>query len=862
MPFVDMQRRKRKRGGEGSQMESSQFASSPSEPLHQSVLGPELLRDRGESTRALAPLPDHFASLAEYERFFRPLLLEEAREELRRSFALNVSSNAYTSCSLASLSLSNPRWCSLRVASNPSSSIALSSLLDSNPSASCPLIVFLFPGTPHDDSLDLSRSRWHSLPALPFACICDRDRFHQQANEADLWFRRDALDSHTLSLLSRSASFVHSGDGPTNSHKSIPYSNELSTTHDNQSEISWHMVCSTKLVTQEAELEALSNVSTLRRPLKRTVLKPSQHPGPRFASADAPELAPELHGGFDSYLGSNFNPLQRRAIVWAAAQASGTGYWPFTLIQGPPGTGKTHTIWGMLNAMHVVHFQRFYEGHFKYMTDASTASNELPTDDSAACRNRKPKVLVCALSNAGVDVVLDRVAERGFVQNDGGQYFPPICRVGSGQETTKHAKRLQAGQLADQVIGMKAETIETSLQTCRGRRAEIEHYIAWNRSQMQLLHQQGSVNGCPEHMIDLQKRIGEASEDLRKMDVELYRLDLAQQVQRSQINSEKARLLLEASFVDEAEIVFTTLASSCKKVFQRINNSFDEVVLDEAAQASELSTLIPLQHSTKSMTMVGDTSQLPATVLSQDAQNALLGRSLFERLSSNGAEPLMLTIQYRMSTEVRKFPSKCFYNDMLSDSDSVLAREPERFHSIWPLHSYMVFDVQKGLEKRSKQRSLRNMEEAKLAALLVSRAMKDIAKTHSIAIITPYREQRDCIWKCLQNQLGSDNAAEIKRVRIETVDSFQGQEAELVVFSAVRASPEGGIGFLADTRRMNVALTRARCTLWVLGSASSLKQVEAWEQLFDDAAERGSLVSNASIETCLKNQATKALTKL
>lgn len=828
--------------------------------LQHAVIGSELV-DESNGSKELTRLPESFRTTAEYYRSFAPLLFAEAREELRRSMKEAVSSGQFAPVTIRSVSFGT-HWSSC-ICSFDAKSDALSTLVESTSGASggqnpyicmlCsekPTEALLEPGCNAATNNSTTSSNDYIRTLVRIGAVCERERNGMPGNHAELWFRHDALDAPMRALLAG-----RKGDAASASCcDGIQYPQ-------------WHILCGTKLITQEAELDALSHVHSLRRPLKRTLLQPSLHPGPRFASCEAPELAHELQFGFANHLEASFNQPQQRALAWASAQASGAGYWPFTLIQGPPGTGKTHTIWGILNVVHVVHFNRFYNAHVQHMTgtamhDAAsatlaTAATETPSDDPTSARNRKPKVLVCALSNAGVDVVLDRVVQRGFVQNNGSQYFPPICRVGSGLETTHNAQTLQAGRCADGVLDMQHAKVDESLQICKSRRHEIENYIAHTRSVLELTREQ---SGDTEHLADLQRRIGEASEDLRKMDVELYRLDLARQVHSSHMNHAQARVLLEASFVDEAEIVFTTLASSCKKVFQRINQGFDEVVLDEAAQASELSTLIPLQRSAKSLTMVGDTSQLPATVLSQDAENALLGRSLFERLTDNGAEPLMLTLQYRMNTEIRKFPSKCFYRDRLVDSDSVQAREPMAFHSIWPLHSYMVFDVQRGLEKRSKQmRSLKNTEEAKLATLLIARALCDVdSSNHSIAIITPYRDQRQVIRSCLKAQLGNDSE-HLQNIRVETVDSFQGQEAELVVFSAVRASQEGGVGFLADTRRMNVALTRARQTLWVLGNSSSLRQVNAWKQLYDDASERGLVVYDASTATVLSQYAEAAL---
>jgi superfamily I DNA and/or RNA helicase len=310
----------------------------------------------------------------------------------------------------------------------------------------------------------------------------------------------------------------------------------------------------------------------------------------------------------------------------------------------------------------------------------------------------------------------------------------------------------------------------------------------------------------------------------------------------------KVTKALEASFLNEAEIVFTTLNSSGRQVFQKLMHGFDTVLVDEAGQATELETLIPLQLGCTRAVLVGDPNQLPATVLSREAAALNLQRSLFERLQAVGVPALMLTEQYRMHPDVRSFPSSFFYQGRLTDSACVSARATPPFLQAWPFLPYMFFDVSGGREDKAsaRQGSMRNAAEARFVAALLQQlfAVQGEQRLPSCAVVTPYKEQKACLCDELRRVLGAHRSA---AVRVGTVDSFQGQECDVVLFSCVRTSATG-IGFVKDVRRMNVALTRAKLAMWVVGNAAALQQHPAWRALLDDAHRRKRLCANASPE--------------
>jgi senataxin len=261
-------------------------------------------------------------------------------------------------------------------------------------------------------------------------------------------------------------------------------------------------------------------------------------------------------------------------------------------------------------------------------------------------------------------------------------------------------------------------------------------------------------------------------------------------------------------------------------------------------------------------------------------------RSLFERFTMLGARPILLSVQYRMHPAIRAWPSREFYDDRLTDADAVRDREARdekpyqtglrgfRGVSVGsrmnPTHEpsyarymcpYVLFDVSNGSQSsNARSGSLSNPAEALFAACLHAvLAQKFVAgkgdRPPSCAVVTPYREQRACILKAFALLFGGDGAAGRLGVRVSTVDGFQGQEADVIIFSTVRGSRSslpkrgaggGGIGFLADVRRVNVALTRAKRALWIVGKCDVLRNgSEVWGRLVEDAERRGAVARDA-----------------
>ncbi|KAL3156802.1 hypothetical protein ABBQ38_001073 [Trebouxia sp. C0009 RCD-2024] len=500
---------------------------------------------------------------------------------------------------------------------------------------------------------------------------------------------------------------------------------------------------------------------------------------------------------------------------------------------------------------------------------------------------RKPRILVCAPSNAATDELLQRIMDHGFLDFKGNVYRPNVVRIGSEEApVSARAKDVWVDGLIASYMDMDSMawthryehrkdqiqkqtyqimSLQQSLQHTQEEADAVQKALTPS-PQAAPVASPGGTQKLRKQLEGLRREANQSSlqlahlhEERDKALVELSRLEEVAPLVRREPGANKrlVRENLELSFVQEAEMVFTTLSSTGRKIFSRLENAFENVLVDEAAQASEIAVLQPLTLGCTRVVLVGDPQQLPATVLSRQAQLANMERSMFERFQSAGCPVTLLSVQYRMHPHIRYFPSRHFYNNQLLDGESVLveasSKEPIYDHGL--MKPYVFFDVSAGRETRQGSGSLRNQDEADLAAALffelrsvlmeAHRQKKEGLKATRVGVITPYRQQR----KCLQDTFIALCGDFAKEVVIETVDSFQGKQMDVVIMSCVRASEPGaqsGIGFLADVRRLNVAITRAKRALWILGSAATLKKNPVWQALLDDAEGRHAIVQNAS----------------
>ncbi|XP_062200602.1 uncharacterized ATP-dependent helicase C29A10.10c-like isoform X2 [Phragmites australis] len=644
----------------------------------------------------------------------------------------------------------------------------------------------------------------------------------------------------------------------------------------------WYLTGLGSLATTQREYVALHAFRRLNVQMQNAILQPSPEHFPKYE--EQPPAMPDCFTpNFADHLHRSFNGPQLSAIHWAATHtAAGTNNgvvkkqepWPFTLVQGPPGTGKTHTVWGMLNVIHLVQYQHYYAAllkklapeSYKQVSGSTSTSSEtvaagsidelLQSMDQNLFRTLpklcpKPRMLVCAPSNAATDELLARVLDRGFIDGEMKVYRPDVARVGVDSQS-RAAQAVSVERRTDQLLMKGRDEVIGWLHQLKIREQQLSQEIAYLQRELNMVaaagRSQGSVGVDPDVLAQrdrnrdiLLQKLAASVESRDKVLVEMSRLLILESRFRPgcNFNMEDARASLEASFANEAEIVFTTVSSSGRKLFSRLTHGFDMVVIDEAAQASEVGVLPPLSLGAARCVLVGDPQQLPATVISKAAGTLLYSRSLFERFQQAGCPTILLSVQYRMHPQIREFPSRYFYQGRLTDSESVVKLPDEAYYKDALMAPYIFYDMSHGREShRGGSSSYQNIHEAQFALRLYEHLQKFLrangAKKVSVGIITPYKLQLKCLQREFKEVM---NTEEGKDIYINTVDAFQGQERDVIIMSCVRASNHG-VGFVADIRRMNVALTRARRALWVVGNANALTQSEDWAALIADAKAR------------------------
>ena len=290
---------------------------------------------------------------------------------------------------------------------------------------------------------------------------------------------------------------------------------------------------------------------------------------------------------------------------------------------------------------------------------------------------------------------------------------------------------------------------------------------------------------------------------------------------------------LEQRITDEvlasAEVLCTTNIGAGH--FTLANRRFPIVLIDEATQATEPSALVPIVKGTRQLILVGDQCQLPPTVTSQRAEEGGLDISLFERLLSNGLPAHMLTTQYRMHPTIREFPSSRFYENRLEDGCTSADRPPAAGF-LWPdWDKPVAFVPVHGAEMEEESGSSRsNMDEAAVLIKIVNDLLAPGDLTpEDIGVISPYSGQVRLIQGMLEGQIDG--------LEVKSIDGYQGREKEIIVLSTVRANDSGKVGFLSNYRRLNVALTRAKRGLIVIGDDRTLRNDSTWASWLDWVSE-------------------------
>ncbi|SCU90406.1 LAME_0E08416g1_1 [Lachancea meyersii CBS 8951] len=522
----------------------------------------------------------------------------------------------------------------------------------------------------------------------------------------------------------------------------------------------------------------------------------------------------------------NLNNSQAEAIA-STVYSEG-----FSLIQGPPGTGKTKTILGIIG--YFLSTQKLLPaGVIKQPVDVATSGT------STEQLLQKQKVLICAPSNAAVDELVLRL-KGGVFDKNGKVFSPRLVRIGRSDAVNAAIKDLTLEEQVDKKLGNKNyefahdPNLEQNLQSALTERRQL-------RRKLDAEDGSASSDLSTDDITKIQMSIRELSRKINELGKQKDEIRERNSVNFR--NKEVDRRKAQSRILAESEIICSTLSGSAHDILSSLGVKFDTVIIDEACQCTELSTIIPLRYGAKRCIMVGDPNQLPPTVLSGAASNFKYNQSLFVRMEKK-CSPYLLNIQYRMHPAISKFPSSEFYKGKLSDGPEMEAVNSRPWHKRSPLGPYKFFDIATGRQEQNKKSmSFVNFEECRVAVELVENLLNHFENSYDftgkIGIISPYREQMLTLKREFRRYFGNPV---MSYVDFNTIDGFQGQEKEVIIISCVRADDtKSGVGFLKDFRRMNVALTRAKTTMWILGHHSSLFKNQLWKNLITDAKDRNCL---------------------
>jgi len=332
------------------------------------------------------------------------------------------------------------------------------------------------------------------------------------------------------------------------------------------------------------------------------------------------------------------------------------------------------------------------------------------------------------------------------------------------------------------------------------------------------------------------------SRDLNDMLIERTKRDFSAEEEKKFTDLRKQ---MEVKVIDAADVITCTCITSGDP--RLANKIFPSVIVDEATQAVEPEILIPIMHGSKQVCLVGDHMQLGPVVTCPKCVEAGLQNSIVQRLVQLGLRPQRLLTQYRMHPVLSEFPSNTFYDGLLTNGISADKRTPPHPIFTWPRHGVPLCfynNVNNEEEISNSGTSYINTFEATIVSQIVTQMCNAGVDPSQIGIISPYSGQKFYLQNFLQSMatLPSDF---YQKLTIASVDSFQGGEKDYIIMSCVRSNSHGSIGFLKDHRRLNVALTRARYGLIIVGCARLLSRSIIWYNLLRHCQEQHVLVEGS-----------------
>ena len=388
---------------------------------------------------------------------------------------------------------------------------------------------------------------------------------------------------------------------------------------------------------------------------------------------------------------------------------------------------------------------------------------------------RESQVMVCAQSNMAVDWICEKLVDRGI----------NVLRIGNPTRVN------------DKMLGFTYE---------RKFEAHPDYPQLW------------SIRKAIRELRDNWKRGSESYH--QKMD-------------RLKSRATELEIRINTELFDEARVVASTLVGANSRVME--GQKFTTLFIDEAAQALEAACWIAIRRASR-VIFAGDHCQLPPTVKSIAALRGGLGKTLMERIVENKPEVVtLLKVQYRMNEEIMRFSSDWFYHGQIISAPQI------KYRGILDYDNPMVWiDTSDELSKEQfvgESFGRINKGEAELTLKTLQEYFMKIGKQRilderiDVGVISPYRAQVQYLRSLIKKREFFKPYRSL--ISVNTVDGFQGQERDVILISLVRSNEEGQIGFLNDLRRMNVAITRARMKLIILGNVATLTRHPFYKKLWE-----------------------------
>ncbi|HET8859213.1 IGHMBP2 family helicase [Marivirga sp.] len=454
------------------------------------------------------------------------------------------------------------------------------------------------------------------------------------------------------------------------------------------------------------------------------------------------------------------------------------------LIHGPPGTGKTTTLSHLIKALF----------------------------------EKEKKILVTAPSNTAVDNILEKLQDLKI----------PSTRIGNPIRMNENLLNLSLDvQLQDHPDYQQANGIWNKIQLLK---KEQEDYVPASGQNSRGLSDQKIIQLASSK----KPYRGIQTAKLRKM---AKWIKIQQDINKGYEEAQTLQAKAIESILEKSAVICSTNSSAGSELLKDI--IFDVVCIDEATQSTEPEALIPLVKGRKWI-LAGDHKQLPPTVKAKEANE--LSISLFERFQAELPEDRIdiLTIQYRMHQDIMRFSNENFYANQLKAHPSVSKHSLKDLPGFepYPYINPSIEDVVKASkpivfiactdgqeEQLAESHSWFNKKEIEITKEITDVLLSSRLFPEDIGIISPYDQQVSRLKSALKDY----------HVEIKSIDGFQGREKEVIILSLVRSNSEGNIGFLRDYRRLNVALTRAKRKLIIIGNPSTLQSNPIYKSLIENS---------------------------